>query len=149
MQNTLKIKEKSADVSPLIKLYQKGRLGEFPQAENRLRAGMMFMKDFRLSMFSQKTTRNYDRLFVAGAKGKGDFSDLSYNAADRYLKALKAVGIYSVYALHFLRDEQNIRTFLSRYPVLNKGSKRTYGMVYRAINKMLDKLVDFYDVQKR
>lgn len=148
MQNALKIKEKSINICPLIKLYQKGKLGKFPQAENRLRAGLMFMKDFRLSMFSQKTTRNYDRLFIAGTKGNGDSSDISYNAADRYLKALKAVGIYSAYALHFLRDEQNVNDFLSRYPVLNKGSKRTYQMVYTAINQMLDRLVDFYDVKR-
>lgn len=48
----------------------------------------------------------------------------------------------------FLRDEQNVSAFLARYPVLNKGSRRTYKMVYLAVNKMLDKLVDFYDAEK-
>lgn len=140
---------KSTDVCVLIKLYEKGRLGKFPQAENRLRAGLLFMKDFRFSLFSQKMTGSYDKLFVPVGKGKNDSSDLRCDAADRYLRALKAVGIYGVYALHFLRDEQNVGAFLTRYPILNKGTKRTYKMVYLAINKMLDKLVDFYDAEKR
>lgn len=140
---------KSSETCILLKLYEKGRLGKFPQAENRLRAGLMFMKDFRFSLFSQKTTRSYDKLFVPGIRGKNDSSDLRCDAADRYLRALKAVGIYGVYALHFLRDEQNVSAFLARYPVLNKGARRTYKMVYLAVNKMLDKLVDFYDAEKR
>ncbi len=52
---------KSSETCILLKLYEKGRLGKFPQAENRLRAGLMFMKDFRFSLFSQKTTRSYDK----------------------------------------------------------------------------------------
>ena len=140
---------KSQDVCILIKLYEKGRLGKFPQAENRLRAGLLFMKDFRFSLFSRKVTGSYDKLFVPVGKVKGDTSDLRCDAADRYLRALKAVGVFGVYALHFLRDEQNVSSFLKRYPVLNKGSRRTYQMVYLAVNKMLDKLVDFYDAEKR
>lgn len=133
----------------LLKLYEKGRLGKFPLAENRLRAGLMFMRDFRLSLFSQKTTIGYDGLFVSGGKGKNDASDLRCDAADRYLRALKSVGVYGVYARHFLRDEQNVGAFLARYPVLNKGARRTYKAVYLAVNRMLDKLVDFYDAEKR
>ncbi len=138
----------SSEAGVLLKLYKKGRLGKFPQAENRLTAGLMFMKDFRFSLFSQKMTRNYDKLFVPSGRGKNDFSDLRCDAADRYLQALKSVGAYRVYALHFLRDEQNVRAFLARYPILNQGSRRTYKMVYLGINKMLDKLIEFYDSQK-
>ena len=139
------IEPKNRNVPVLIKLYNKGKLGTFPAAENRLRAGLLFMRDYRNSVFFKRMTRNYDGLFVAGNKGKGEMSDFRCDAADRYLRALKAVEPYVVYALHFLRDELNIRAFLNKYPVLNRGSKRTYQTVYLAINKMLDKLSDFYD----
>ena len=130
----------------LDRLYRKGKLGTFPVAERRLKAGTRFMNDFRASLFSQRTTLNYDRLFVAGGSvGRAGPSDFRCDAADRYLNALKAVSPYGVYALHFLRDELNVAAFLKRFPLLNKGSRRTYAMVYRAINAMLDKLADFYD----
>ncbi len=137
------------NASVLVKLYNKGKLGTFPVAENRLRAGLLFMNDFRNSVFSGRITRNYDRLFVAGGRGKSELSDLRCDAADRYLQALKAVKPYDVYALHFLRDELNVRSFLDKYPVLNRGSKRTYQAVYSAINKMLDRLSDFYDRNRK
>ena len=154
MQNTAqktKEKHKESNGFCLIGLYKKGKLGRFPVAERRLQAGMAFANDFRASLFSHRTTLNYDRLFTTrGGRGKTEASDFRCDATDRYFNALKAVEPYGVYALHFLRDERNIAAFLDRYPVLNKGSRRTYGMVYKAINAMLDKLADFYDrVEKR
>jgi len=137
-----------ANESILVKLYKKGKLGKFPIAENRLKAGSLFIKDFQTSVFFQRTTRNYDRLFVMSGSGKTEVSDFRCDAADRYLRALKHIEPYGVYALHFLRDEQNVRDFLIKYPVLNRGSRRTYQMVYLAINRMLDKLVTFYDLEK-
>ena len=132
----------------LTELFRKGKLGVFPDADRRLKAGIMFMRDYNRSFFTQRTTRNYDRLFLIDGAGKGDFSDSAHEAADRYLKALNAVGVYGVYAIHFLRDELNVSAFIAKYPVLNGGSKRTYRMVYLAINKMLDRLVGFYDAEK-
>ena len=142
----LKIESPETGKCPLLKLYKRGRLGKFPLAENRLRAGMAFMNDFRHSFFFQKTTTNYERLIVTGTRhGGNEMSGLHCDAADRYLRALKSVAPYGVYALHFLRDEKNAAAFLARYPVLNSGNRRTYRMIYLAINRMLDKLVVFYD----
>ena len=142
----LKMEKPETGKCILLKLYEKGRLGKFPLAENRLRAGMTFMNDFRHSVFSQKTTTNYERLVVTGGcRGKNEISDLRCDAADRYLRALKSVAPYGVYALHFLRDEKNAAAFLARYPVLNSGNRRTYKMIYLAINRMLDRLAVFYD----
>lgn len=147
METRNKANEKETFV--LIKLYEKGKLGTFPKAENRLRAGLLFARDFKASLFSRKMTRDYDKLFVVDGGRKDGFSEMRCDAADRYLRALNFIGAYGVYARHFLRDEQNVRSFLARYPVLNCGSKRTYRAVYLAINRMLDKLVDFYDREKR
>ncbi|MBR1777821.1 MAG: hypothetical protein IJ752_04470 [Alphaproteobacteria bacterium] len=142
------VKKERESASILVKMYEKGQLGKFPEAENRLRAGLLFMKDFQMSVFSPRTTRNYDKLFIInGGRGNRE-ADFRCDAADRYLRALKSVGAYSVYALHFLRDEQNVRSFIAKYPVLNHGSKRTYQMVYLALNKMLDLLAAFYDREK-
>ena len=121
-----------SEKTTLIKMYEKGKLGKTPTAENRLRAGVRFAADWRASLFNPKITRNYDRLC---------------DAADRYLRALKRLGSFGVYARHFLRDEGNIREFLLKYPVLN-GTKATYAAVYRAINAMLDELDDFYRSEK-
>ena len=134
--------------SVLLKLYKKGKLGKFPIAENRVKAASLFIRDFQASVFFQRTTRNYEGLFVTGRGGKSEASDFRCDAADRYLRALKYIEPYGVYALHFLRDERNVRDFLIKYPILNKGSRRTYQMVYLAINRMLDRLVAFYDLEK-
>ena len=135
--------------SVLIKLYKKGKLGKFPVAENKVKAASLFIRDFQTSVFFQRTTRNYDGLFVSGRGGKSEASDFRCDVADRYLRALKYIEPYGVYALHFLRDDLNVHDFLVRYPVLNKGSRRTYQMVYLALNRMLDRLVAFYDSEKR
>ena len=142
------VKRERKNRSFLMKLYEKGRLGSFPAAENRLRAGMMFANDFKNSIFFQRTTTNYDKLFVTDGRGKNGADDFRCDAAERYLRALKAIYPFGVYALHFLRDELNVADFIIRYPVLNRGSKRTYGMVYKAINVMLDKLAVFYDGER-
>lgn len=139
--------ESKDDLPVLIKLYRKGRLGRFPEAEIRLKAGLMFMNDYRRSVFSQRITRNYDGLSVVRGAVRSDFSSLRCDAADRYLKALKSVEPYGVYALHFLRDDANVRSFIGKYPVLNKGERRTYAMVYRALCRMLDKMAAFYDAE--
>lgn len=136
--------EEKNNTAVLIKLYRKGRLGGFPDAENRLKAGLIFMNDYRRSVFSQRVTGNYDGLHIVGG-AKNEYSSLRCDAADRYLKALKSIKPYGVYALHFLRDDGNVRSFLDKYPVLNQGRHRTYDMVYRAICRMLDGLVAFYD----
>ena len=134
--------------SVLIKLYKKGKLGKFPVAENKVKAAFLFIKDFQSSIFFQRTTRNYDGLFITGRGRKSEASDFRCDAADRYLRALKYIEPYGVYALHFLRDDQNVHDFLLKYPILNQGSRRTYQMVYLAINRMLDKLTAFYDLEK-
>lgn len=136
-----------SEKTTLIKMYEKGKLGKTPTAENRLRAGVRFAADWRASLFNPKITRNYDRLFVQGGKNGADAPDWRCDAADRYLRALKRLGSFGVYARHFLRDEGNIREFLLKYPVLN-GTKATYAAVYRAINAMLDALDDFYRSEK-
>ena len=147
-ERTKKKRISKKDGSILIELFKKGKLGCFPLADKRLKAGLLFMRDYNCSVFSQKMTRNYDRLFLVDGGNCKDLDDFRYDTADRYLRALKSVGVYNVYALHFLRDERNVRAFLEKYPVLNQGSKRTYLMVYLAINKMLDKLVAFYDKER-
>ena len=149
VENKEKERISRKETSILIELFVKGKLGVFPVADKRLKAGLLFIRDYGKSVFSQKTTQNYDRLFLVDSGKSGDFGDYRYDAADRYLRALNALGAYSVYARHFLRDEQNIRSFLKKYPVLNQGSKRTYRMVYLAINKMLDKLVCFYEKEQK
>ena len=141
--------QKSLDLPVLVKLYKNGKLANFPYSENRLTARLMCVKDYHFSLFSQKTTLNYDRLFVSGKTGKYEGRDLRCDAADRYLRALKFMGNYGVYALHFFFFFQNDRSFLLRHPVLNKGSQRTYKMVYQALNAMLDKLIAFYDQEAK
>ena len=149
IKNIYSAKVSGNEKNILISLYEKGRLGAFPVAEERLRAGLLFMKDFKASVFSQRTIRDYNKMYFIDGGGKNDVSESRYDAADRYMRALKFIGVYGVYALHFLRDEENVRSFLIKHPVLNKGSRRTYKMVYLAINKMLDKLSDFYNSEKR
>ena len=148
MENAVrKIRVLRDNESCLFRLYKKGKLGKSPAAEIRLRAGARFMRDYGASVFSQRTTTNYERLFVPSSGGGKSFdpSDRRYDAADRYLRALKAVAPYGVYALHFLRDEKNVAAFLAKYPVLLSGNRRTYKAVYLSINRMLDKLAAFYD----
>ena len=147
VENKEKERISRKETSILIELFVKGKLGVFPVADKRLKAGLLFIRDYRKSVFSQKTTQNYDRLFLVDSGKSGDFGDYRYDAADRYLKALKSVGLYRVYALHFLRDELNVSDFIAKYPVLNRGKKRTYRMVYQAINRMLDGLASFYDAE--
>lgn len=152
MEKEVKIRAGTSDMCVLLKMYQKGQLGRFPVSDVRLKAGLTFMNDYRKSLFSHRTTMNYEGLRVAGGRG-GNGADgvdgLRCDAADRYLRALKHIEPYGVYARHFLRDERNVADFLERYPVLDKGSKRTYKAVYLAINKMLDGLAAFYAGEKR
>ncbi|GEM_PF-2428657 len=152
MEKEVKIRAGTSDMCVLLKMYQKGQLGRFPVSDVRLKAGLAFMNDYRKSLFSHRTTMNYEGLRVAGGRG-GNGADgvdgLRCDAADRYLRALKHIEPYGVYARHFLRDERNVADFLERYPVLDKGSKRTYKAVYLAINKMLDGLAAFYAGEKR
>lgn len=129
----------------LLKLYQKGKLGTFPIAMNRVRAGLMLMKDYRFSLFSVRTTRAYDSMPSGSKNGYADAAVSRQDAADRYLGAIKAVGEYRIYALHFLRDDLNIRDFILKNPVLNNGSKTTYKMIYKALCETLDRLVVYYD----
>lgn len=147
MEQTVAKFKRVNEKTTLVKMYETGKLGKSPVAENRLRAGVRFAADWRASLFNPKITRNYDRLFVRGGKGGSDAPDWRCDAADRYLRALKRLGDSGVYARHFLRDEGNVREFVLKYPVLN-GSKATYAAVYRAIGAMLDELVDFYRSEK-
>lgn len=152
MEKEVKIRAGTSDMCVLLKMYQKGQLGRFPVSDVRLKAGLAFMNDYRKSLFSHRVTTDYAGLRVAGGRG-GNGADgvdgLRCDAADRYLRALKHIEPYGVYARHFLRDERNVADFLERYPVLDKGSKRTYKAVYLAINKMLDGLAAFYAGEKR
>lgn len=131
--------------SEIIKLYEKGKLGDFPLGTLRVRAALMLMRDYRFSLFSSKLTRTYDD--VRGGKGNGAayLADSRQDAADRYLGAVNAVGKYKVYLLHFLRDDKNVRTFVLENPVLNNNAKTTYNMVYAALCVMLDLLMAYYD----
>ena len=152
MEKEVKIRAGTSDMCVLLKMYQKGQLGRFPVSDVRLKAGLTFMNDYRKSLFSHRTTMNYEGLRVAGGhgvNGADGVDGLRCDAADRYLRALKHIEPYGVYARHFLRDERNVADFLERYPVLDKGSKRTYKAVYLAINKMLDGLAAFYAGEKR
>ena len=120
MEQTVAKFKRVNEKTTLVKMYETGKLGKSPVAENRLRAGVRFAADWRASLFNPKITRNY---------------------------ALKRLGDSGVYARHFLRDEGNVREFVLKYPVLN-GTKATYAAVYRAIGAMLDELVDFYRSEK-
>lgn len=133
----------------LVKMFKKGKLGAFPASMNRLRAGLMLTNDYRFSFFTPKVTASYEQPVSRGNAGAGGAMVSRYDAADRYLQALKAVGKYRLYALHFLRDDKNVLAFISENPVLNKGQKTTYKTVYRSVNAMLDLLVDFYDGLQR
>ena len=87
------------------------------------------------------------------SSGNGKFSPLEkgigkYEAGERYLKAMKFLGKYQIYATHFIRDEENVRQFILKYRILNKDSLLTYTAVYKALNEMLDCLTDFYDKQE-
>lgn len=141
---------KTEDTPFLVKLYYRGRLGAFPESVNRLRVGLMLMKDYHYSIFKERITSSYSPTGICrgGAAGYSDALVSRQDAAVRYLKALKAVGKYRIYALHFLRDDMNVRSFILQYPILNKGCKQTYGAVYEALCRMLDMLVDFYDSQR-
>lgn len=152
MEKEIKVRTRASEVCVLLKMYQKGRLGRFPVSDIRLKAGLMFMNDYRKSLFSHRTTTDYAGLQVAAGRGRNGadgVDGLRCDAADRYLRALKYIEPFGVYARHFLRDERNVADFLERYPVLDKGSKRTYKTVYLAINKMLDGLAAFYAGEKR
>ncbi len=131
--------------SEIVKLYEKGKLGSFPLGTLRIGAALRLMRDYRFSLFSAKVTRSYDG--TGGVKGNAAarFADSRQDAADRYLGAVKAVGKYQVYLLHFLRDDENVRAFVLKNPVLNKGAKTTYNAVYKALNEMLDLLIAYYD----
>jgi len=131
--------------SEIVKLYEKGKLGAFPQGTLRIKAALMLMRDYRVSLFTAKVTRTYDG--IGGCKGGTGlrFADSRQNAADRYLGAVKAVGKYKVYLHHFLRDDENVRAFVLKNPVLNKGMKTTYKAVYAALCDMLDVLATYYD----
>ena len=131
--------------SEIVKLYEKGKLGAFPQGTLRIKAALMLMRDYRVSLFTAKVTRTYDGI-GGGKSGMGlRFADSRQNAADRYLGAVKAVGKYKVYLHHFLRDDENVRAFVLKNPVLNKGAKTTYKAVYAALCDMLDALAAYYD----
>lgn len=140
---------RKSDAPCLIKMFKKGKLGAFPAGMNRLRAGLMLMNDYRFSFFTPKVTASYEQPLIKGSAGAGAAMVSRYDAADRYLRALKAVGKFRLYALHFLRDDKNVLAFISENPVLNKGQKATYKTVYRGVNAMLDLLVDFYDGVQR
>ena len=152
MEKEVKVRAGTSEICVLLKMYQKGQLGRFPVSDVRLKAGLAFMNDYRRSLFSHRTTTDYAGLQVAAGRGRNGadgVDGLRCDAADRYLRALKYIEPFGVYARHFLRDERNVADFLERYPVLDKGSKRTYKTVYRAINKMLDGLAAFYAGEKR
>ena len=100
-KNTLNVK------TPLAKMFLSGKLGSGMKAVERFQAGMRFCEDYRRSFFVPRLTTVYDNMPTSkGRKGVGDFVLSSQNAAERYLSALKFLGKYEIYALHFLRDEK-------------------------------------------
>ena len=131
----------------LIKLYVSGKLGKDMIARRRLTAGIRLMNDYGGSVFTQRTTAVYGVVVKGGKRGfsAGERGVAAQEAADRYLAALKALGKYQVYAVHFLRDGENVRSFILKHRVLNSDSLLTYRAVYKAINTMLDKLAAHYD----
>ena len=136
--------------SEIIKLYEKGKLGQFPLGTLRVKAALMLIRDYRFSLFSPKLTRSYDCVrWGKGNNGTVYFADSRQDAADRYLGAVKAVGKYKVYLLHFLRDDKNVRAFVLENPVLNNKAKTTYNIVYAALCEMLDLLIVYYDGLQR
>lgn len=136
---------KSLDVPPLVLLYHTGKLGPYPDSLDRLRAGLMLMKDYFYSEFTQRMTFNYDGMArIRGTAGTDDVWNSRQEASERYMNALDAVGKYRIYALHFLRDEKNVRRFILENPVLNSGDIATYRSVYKGLRDMLDLLVRFY-----
>lgn len=131
--------------SEIIKLYAKGKLGAFPLGTLRIRAALMLMRDYHFSLFTPKVTRAYDGVCGGKNNGTSRFADSRQDAADRYLGAVEAVGKYKIYLHHFLRDDGNVRAFVLKNPVLNKGAKTTYKAVYAALCEMLDALIVYYD----
>lgn len=131
--------------SEIVKLYEKGKLGAFPLGTLRVRAALMLMRDYQFSLFTSKVTRSYDGVFGGKNNKTSCFADSRQDAADRYSGAVKAVGKYKVYLHHFLRDDENVRAFVLKNPVLNKGGKTTYKAVYAALCEMLDALIVYYD----
>ena len=134
----------------LINLFRKGRLGAFPISVLRVRAGLRLMNDYRMSIFMPKMTRDYSDFVIKGRSFPSfGASESRVDAADRYLAAVKAVGKYEVYLIHFLRDEGTVRSFLLKNPLLNKGRKTTYKSIYKALCDMLDLLAAHYDAAER
>lgn len=140
---------KSLDVPQIVLLYHTGKLGAYPDSLDRLRAGLMLMKDYFYSEFTQKMTFNYDGMAgIRGTAGTDDVWNSRREASERYMNALDALGKYKIYALHFLRDEKNVRRFILENPVLNSGDIATYRSVYKGLCRMLDLLVGFYAQKK-
>lgn len=134
----------------LLSLYHSNKLGCYPVSLDRLRAGFMLMKDYSYSFFRSKMTFNYDGMFgIRGGYGAGEILLTRQEAADRYLKAIKSLGKYKKHALHFLRDEKNVRSFILENPISENGEKQSYRKVYRDIQKMLDILVRCYVKENR
>lgn len=130
----------------LGKMFRSGKLGKYPVCLDRFRSGVRLMRDYGFSSFVPKVTMSYgETAFIKGGNfGADEWNGGRRAAAQRYLDALKYVGKYGVYALHFLRDEGNVRTFVLKHPVLNGGNVTTYRAVYKALCEMLDLLTEFY-----
>ena len=135
----------------LVKLYVSGKLGNADVGMRRLSAGIRLINDYAKSFFAQRTTCVYGIVVKGGKRGfsAGEASLAAQEAADRYLAALKALGKYQVYAVHFIRDGENVRSFILKHRVLNADSLLTYRAVYKAINDMLDRLAAHYDKASR
>lgn len=131
----------------LGKMFRSGKLGKYPVCLDRFRSGVRLMRDYRFSSFVPKVTVSYgETAFIKGGRaGFDEWHGGRRAAAQRYLDALKYVGKYGVYALHFLRDEGNVRSFVLKYPVLNGGNTATYRLVYKALCETLDLLTEFYE----
>lgn len=130
----------------LVKMFRSGKLGRYPLCLDRFRAGVRLMQDYRFSSFVPKITSSYDETaFIrSGRHGSEEWCGGRQAAAQRYLDALKYVWKYGVYVLHFLRDEENVRSFIFKHHVLNEASVTTYRAVYKALCETLDLLAEFY-----
>lgn len=141
--------QKQKETSPLLKMFQSGKLGNGMDAVVRLQAGAIFYADYRKSLQTPRMAIVYDGMPRARSYGANDGRLLSaQEACDRYNAAVRALGKYKIYGEHFLIDGENVRQFILKYPVLYADSVPTYAAVYAALRRALDILAAHYQSER-
>lgn len=136
---------KTQEKTPLLKMFQTGKLGKGMDAIVRLQAVAEFYADYRRSLQTPRMTVVYDGMPRTRSYGSNDGRLLgAQEACDRCNAALRALGKYRFYAEHFLINGENVRQFILKYPVLCADSVPTYTAVYAAIRTALDILAAHY-----